>query len=82
LHNCIIDREYLKLPINKVSENPDFNPSNALIFLEEAYSGLSLTTVHEVPTGVHSVKFRKFCYFDYEREAVVNANQTTHDGKR
>ena len=78
MHNCIIDCEYKKLPINKVSENPDLNPANALIFPDEVYRSLSPTTVHEVPTGVHSVKFRKFCYFDYEREAVVNANQKTH----
>lgn len=78
MHNCIIDCEYLKLPINKVSENPDLDPSNALIFLDEAYSGLSPATVHEVPVGTHNVKFRKFGYFDCEREAVVNANQTTH----
>lgn len=56
----------------------DSNPQNALIYLDTVYSGLSPTTMHEVPLGNHNVKFRKFGYFDCEREAMVNANQKTH----
>ena len=56
----------------------DSNPQNALISLDKVFSGLSPATVPEVPVGAHLVKFRKFGYFDCKREAIVNANQTTH----
>ena len=56
----------------------DSDPQNALVYLDTIYIGLSPVTVHEVPVGAHIVKFRKFGYFDCEREAIVDANQRTH----
>jgi hypothetical protein len=55
----------------------DSNPKNALIYLDNVYSGLSTANILEVPVGTHDVKFRKFGYFDCEREVIVNAYQTT-----
>jgi hypothetical protein len=60
------------------SIHADSNPPSALTFLDEVYCGLSPTTVPEVSVGTHTVKLRRFGYFDCEREAAVNANQTTH----
>ena len=59
------------------SIHADSNPQNALTFLDAVYCGLSPTTVPEVSAGTHTVTFKKFGYFDCNKEAVVNANQTT-----
>jgi PKD repeat protein len=73
----VIEKDSGDMKIENGSIYADSNPPNALIFLDMVYGGLSPETMHEVPVGTHNVKFRKFGYFDCEREAIVNANQTT-----
>jgi len=59
------------------SIHADSNPQNALTLLDAVYCDLSPTTVPEVSVGTHTVTFKKFGYFDCNKEAVVNTNQTT-----
>jgi PKD repeat protein len=73
----VIKKEKGDMKIENGSIYADSNPQNALIFLDTVYGGLSPTTVPEVSVGTHNVKFRKFGYFDCEREAIVNVNQIT-----
>ena len=54
------------------------NPEGAVVFLDGAYQGRSPITRDNIPVGPHIVLFAKFGYFDCKREAMVNANQTTH----
>ena len=54
------------------------NPEGAVVFLDGAYQGRSPITRDNLPVGPHIVLFAKFGYFDCKREAMVNANQTTH----
>jgi len=55
----------------------DSDPKNALVFLDEEYSGLSPSTMSEVSVGAHLVKYLKFGYLGCEQKAIVNAEQTT-----
>jgi hypothetical protein len=67
--------------MNRNDENgsiyAESHPKSALIYRDKMYCGLSPTTVLEVSAGTHTVTFRKFGYFDCEREALVTVNQTT-----
>ncbi len=55
----------------------DSDPQNALVFLDDEYSGLSPTTIPKVSVGPHTVKYLKFGHLECEQKAMVNAKQTT-----